>query len=182
LHLLDAQHRVAGELRRGVHVLVQLFAGLADQVADGGVDALQHLHHADLVAGGTCHGLRHGQRAHAGGGHAGAAVDHLAAGLLQHVQRQVAVDAHRLLGLDVGEVLARVEQHLLPQRLGLLRVGRLQLDLTLAASRWSSWVAKRDAAASLVIASHSLARVASMSTTSLLHVVARGVELAHRWS
>ena len=102
---------------------VELAARLGDQVLDGAVHATQHVHHLDLVARGAGHGLGHGQRAHAGGGHARAAVHHLAPGFLEHIQRQVAVGAHGLLGQHVLQVLAGVEQHLLLQRLGALGVG-----------------------------------------------------------
>ena len=130
LDLLNAEHRVLGELGGFIHMGIKLAACFGDQALNRTVHAAEHFHHLDLVARGPCHGLRNRQRAHAGGGHAGAAVHHFTPGFLEHVQCQIAVGAHRLLGHHVLQVLPRIKQHLLLQGLGADGIGRLQrIDL-----------------------------------------------------
>lgn len=112
LDLLDAPHRVAAELGGRVHTLVERGAGLADQV---------------LVALTPC----------------GIAITRIrlpavATGAQPLIRSRPVFSspcgAQRLLGVDVGEVLARAEQLPLPQRLGRVRAGRFErLDVLVRA-------------------------------------------------
>ena len=115
LQLFDPEERVRRKLAGLLHVLTELAARLGNEIADGAGQALQHLHDLDLIARRTRHRLRRRERRHAGGGHAVAAVDHFSCGLLEDVEREIAVHVDRLLRQHVLQVLPRIEQDLLFQ-------------------------------------------------------------------
>jgi hypothetical protein len=125
--------------RRGLFVnlgrlVAQHGAGRIDDVGGGLVQRGDLAQHQPLIGHRLGNGHRGAQRADGGGAGAVDALDQLDVVLLDQVEREVALHADRHLGVEILRALADVEQRALADRLGLGRIGcvevrRLVLEL-----------------------------------------------------
>ena len=102
-------------------------AGRIDHVGGGGVERADLFEHQFLVRHRLRHGHRGAQRRHGRGRGAVDPLHQLDIVLFDQVEREIALHRHRHLGEQVGGPLAGIEQRGLADRLGLGRLGRVEL-------------------------------------------------------
>ena len=122
--------------------------------------------HQPLVGHRLRHRHRRAQRGHGGGARTVNALHQLDVVLLDQVEREIALHADRHLGQQVLRALADVEQRALADRLGLGRIGRVEIGAA-SSSFWSSVRAMWIICSRLPIASHSFCRSTSIAALSI---------------
>ena len=155
-----------------------------DHVGGGRVERGDLLQHQPLVGHRLGDGDRGAQRRDGGGRGAVDALDQLDIVLLDQVEGEIALHRHRHLGQQVGGALAGVEQRGLADRLGLGRLGRVELVglvLELLVERsWRCGSSARACPSSSTGSARSVS-IAALSISSSSLPEARRARIAEMW-
>lgn len=100
----------------------QLPSRLDDHLFEALINAAEHVGHLELLTYHLGDRQGDGECRHARGRHTFAANDHLSTGFPTHFQRHISIDAHRLLDLQVLQILPGEVEHFLLEGAGALLI------------------------------------------------------------